>query len=104
MAKKWFVLFELSFFNNDDRFSSFQAQDCRTIIVLSYIWQHWSEAPFREWLCCTITSKCTGTHHAVRARTYKDHEHLVTYTRNKSVAALPLLAFTLSGCLLEAGK
>ena len=41
MAKKWFVLLKLSFFKNYDRFSLFQAQNYRTIIVLSYIWQHW---------------------------------------------------------------
>ena len=40
MAKKLFVLFIFSFFNNYDRFSRFQAQNYRTIIVLSYIWQH----------------------------------------------------------------
>ena len=60
--KKWFVLFKLSFFKIYDRFSPFQAQNYRTIIVLSYIWQYWCPSIRLDGLlagqCCKYT--CRG--------------------------------------------
>ena len=47
-------MLKLSFFKNYDRFSVFQAQNYRTIIVLSYIWQYCSST------CISLPNNATG--------------------------------------------